>query len=131
MISRRFRRIPTTAVLAIACIAMAGSLAWAGSRSSCCSCYCQGIDIKGVLSNSGGCRSSCCCVINTKTCRFTGCCRCKIENCCRKSECYKNCCFLQDPCYSCCSSVYKCDHCGCCCYTCCGTYCCSGGGGEV
>jgi|SRR5580704_10107299 hypothetical protein len=132
MIKRNLQRIPTQAVLAVAFIAMAGSLAWAGSsRSSCCSCYCQGIDIKGCLSNCGGCSSSCCCVINTKTCCYTGCCRCKVKNCCCKAECYKNCCFLQNRCYSCCSSVYTCDHSGCCCYTCCGTYCCSGGGGGA
>ena len=127
MISRRLSTV-RTALLTVACIALAAPPVWAGSSQCCkkCCCYCQGIDRCGCLSNCGGCTETCSLVLNTKTCKFTGCCRCKVQNCCRKSECYKNICFLQDPSYCCTSSCYTCQPCGSCCYTVCG--CCSGGG---
>jgi hypothetical protein len=130
MMSRRFQQL-RTALMAVACIAMAGSPAWAtsGQCNKSCSCYCQGIDSHGCLSNCGGRSCTFCCVINTRTCKYSGSCRCKIKNCCRKSECYKNVCFCQVPSYCCTSSCYSCDSCGNCCYTACG--CCSNGGEGI
>src|SRR5579862_8036588 len=123
MKSRRIRQL-RTAILAVACIAMAASPLSAvttGGCNPCCSCYCQGVDRCGCLTNCGGESCTCCCVVNTKTCKFTGCCRCKVQNCCHKSECYKNVCFFKNSCYHCSSSCYTCDPCGNCCYSACGS----------
>jgi|SRR5580700_2633697 hypothetical protein len=106
------------AVMALACLSFCVTPVLAGNSSSCCKCYCQGVDGRGCLSNCGGCSSTCCCICNTKCCTWTGCCRCKVQNCCKKSECYCNICFLQCCKYICCYSSYCCDPHGNCCYTC-------------
>jgi hypothetical protein len=110
------------AVMVLACLGFCGTPAWAQpGKSCCCNCLCQGVDLHGCLTNCGGCRSTCCCVCNTKCYTFTACCRCKVQNCCKKSECYNNICFLQSSSYCCTYSCYTCDPCGHCCYTCGGT----------
>jgi hypothetical protein len=124
MRNRRFQHLQT-AFLAIACCAILVSPAYAdggGCKQKCCTCYCQGVDRYGCLTNTGGGSCTLCCVINTKTCKFTATCRTSVHNCCRKSQCFKNVCFWQDPGFSCCSSSYTCDSCGRCCYTASGCY---------
>jgi len=120
MMSGRLKSLRVV-VMAMACLGFC-TPTWAGPTKSCySSCYCQGVDSHGCLTNCGGCRVTCCCVCNTRCCTFTCCCRCKVQNCCKKSECYSNICFLQCSSYCCKSSCYSCDNCGHCCYTCCGT----------
>jgi len=118
MKSRIFQQV-RTALLTLACVALATPV-WAQDRN--CGAYCQGIDRCGCLTNCGGESCTFSCVLNTRTCRYTGSCRCKIQNHCRKSQCYKNVSFCQDPCFRCSCSAYSCDSCGNCCYTASGCY---------
>jgi hypothetical protein len=111
MMSRRLQCLRTV-VMAVACIALAGSPAWANSNSCNYGCYCQGVDNHGCLSNYGGDQCTAVCVLNTKSCSYTTVCRGGVKNYCHKSQCYKNCWFLQKCHYSCSSSYYTCDQYG-------------------
>ena len=119
--SRRFRLLRAV-VVAVACLGLTGFPVMAQSCDNYCYCYCQGISSYGCLTTSGGYCCTCCCVCNTKTCKYTCTTSCCVKNCCKKSECYKNCCFLQSHYYTCSSSCYSCQSSGCCSYTCSGNY---------
>jgi len=86
MRNRHFQHV-RTALVAVACIAMLGGPAWAQGSGGCknrtLSCYCEGVDRCGCLTNTGGQSCTLCCVINTKSCTFTATCRSSVKNCCR------------------------------------------------
>jgi hypothetical protein len=118
MMSRRLQCLRTV-VMALACIALAGSPAWAQSTTNCnYNCCCLGLDIHGCLCTPGCCNVTSCCVCNVKTCCYTCACKCCVKNCCKKSQCFKNCWFLQKCSYSCAASCYNCDQYGDCEYSC-------------